>query len=95
MFFLSVKAKEGTHDDRKRVTVNWRGQNESTSTIFMVFTEVVTGRDLLESRERLEDEGTKRTTTTQSLKIIQKVRKTFIYLNEESRRRQDQQDQRD
>ena len=52
----------------------------SFTIMLMLFTEVFNRQRLLESRGRLEDEGTKTTTTHQVLNIIQKVPETFIYL---------------
>ena len=64
------------------LTVNWMEQNESTI-MFMVFAGVLTGRGFnrqrLESRGRLEDEGTKRT-TAQVLNIFEKVPEPVIHL---------------
>ena len=60
-------------------TVSWSGQNESTTIHCVHGICRIFNTQRLESRERLEDEGTKRT-TTQVLNTIQKVRNTGIHL---------------
>ena len=82
----SVKAKERRHIMTRVTIYQLEGAKcESTIIIFMVFTEVLTGRG--ESLEgKLEDERTTKRTTTQALNIIQKVPETAIHLKADEER---------